>query len=195
MEEIRPPQPLVDYDANQLRSQSGAALSPAQIETIVVAAYREYSAGVLRYACALGKNRELAQEAVQEVFLRYYIAQLKGQQILNGKAWLYRAARNYVLDRLKEYATRNCVSLVDGELQALPDGGADPEMREQTAEMFRRAAGTLSTRELECLQLRSEGLNYREIAGALNLRIGTVGTLLARGLKKFRTVAAQYQKN
>ena len=36
------------------------------------------------------------------------------------------------------------------------------------------------------MQLRLEGLGYEEIADVLQIRSGTVGALLARGLKKIR---------
>ena len=53
-------------------------------------------------------------------------------------------------------------------------------------EITRQALGGLSPRELECLRLRQDGLNYKEIAKVLGIDSGTVGALLARGLKKIR---------
>jgi RNA polymerase sigma-70 factor (ECF subfamily) len=47
-----------------------------------------------------------------------------------------------------------------------------------------RALSRLSPQERQCLDLRSEGLSYREIGGILGIRIATVATFLARGIQK-----------
>ncbi len=57
----------------------------------------------------------MAQDALQEVFLRFFIARSSGQDIQNGKSWLYRVLRNYLLDRVKEAAFKNRASLEEAE--------------------------------------------------------------------------------
>jgi DNA-binding CsgD family transcriptional regulator len=42
----------------------------------------------------------------------------------------------------------------------------------------------LSPQELRCWTLRAEGLRYREIAEILEIRTGTVATLLVRAAEK-----------
>ena len=44
----------------------------------------------------------------------------------------------------------------------------------------------MSDRERSLLLLRAEGFSYREIARALELNEGSVGTLLARAQRSFR---------
>ena len=44
----------------------------------------------------------------------------------------------------------------------------------------------LAPREFECLRLRTEGLDYNEIANAMSIRPGTVGALLHRVGQKMR---------
>jgi RNA polymerase sigma-70 factor, ECF subfamily len=179
-----------------LRSESGlkngaqplaGARPSAEIEQEVLAAYDQFAANLFRYALALGRDAGLAQDAVQEAFLRYFLALLKGEVIYQSKSWVFRVARNYVLDRLKEYAYRNCVSLDAKEIENLPD---PRQAREDHVweEQFNQALGSLSPRERECLRLRAEGLKNKEIAEVLNLRLGTIGTLLARGLNKIRRI-------
>jgi RNA polymerase sigma-70 factor, ECF subfamily len=163
-----------------------------EIEQEVLAAYDQFAANLFRYAFALGRDTGLAQDAVQEAFLRYFLALLRGEVIYHDKAWIFRVARNYVLDRLKEYAHRNCVSLDAKEIASLPDprqAGEDYAWEER----FNQALGALSPRERECLRLRAEGFKNKEIAEVLNLRLGTIGTLLARGLNKIRRICDQYQ--
>jgi RNA polymerase sigma-70 factor (ECF subfamily) len=185
---------LPETVARAEESVSVTARTPAEIESQVLAAYESFAASLFRYSRALSRDSQTAEDTVQEVFLRYYLALVRGDKILSGKAWLFRVARNYLLDRAKEYAARNCVSLGECAADALPDAQQNPEADQQRAEMLRRALAQLSSRETECLRLRAEGLNYQEIAHVLNLRTGTVGTLLARGLKKIREAVTRYRE-
>ena len=47
-----------------------------------------------------------------------------------------------------------------------------------------KAMKCLSPQERHCLDLRSEGLCFREIAEVLSIRISTVETFLDRGIRK-----------
>ncbi|MCI0420670.1 MAG: RNA polymerase sigma factor [Acidobacteria bacterium] len=123
------------------------------------------------------------QILLQEVFLRYFIARSSGQEIQNGKAWLYRVLKNYLLDRVKEAAYKNKASLEEAE--TIPDI-TDPEQEYLRAFTRKRILEVLAPRELECLQLRAEGFDYKEIAQILRVRSGTVGATLARALNKIR---------
>ena len=125
----------------------------------------------------------MAQDALQEVFLRFFIARSSGQDIQNGKSWLYRVLRNYLLDRVKEAAFKNKASLEEAE--TIPDA-SDPEQEYLRAFTRKQILEVLAPRELECLQLRAEGFDYKEIAQILSVRSGTVGATLARALNKIR---------
>jgi RNA polymerase sigma-70 factor, ECF subfamily len=194
---------LAGFDASGLRkarqAESGDKPQPlvevrplAEIEQEVLAAYDQFAANLFRYARALGKDTELARDAVQEAFLRYFLSLSEGEIIYHNKSWIFRVARNYVLDRLKEYAYRNCISLDTKEMASLPD---PRQAREDHAweEQLDQALSSLSPRELECLRLRAEGLKNKEIAEVLNLRLGTIGTLMARGLNKIRRACNLYR--
>ena len=50
------------------------------------------------------------------------------------------------------------------------------------------AVNALPDRERRCLQLRAEGLRYREIARVLGLSLGTVANAMARALARLRRV-------
>jgi DNA-directed RNA polymerase specialized sigma24 family protein len=97
------------------------------VEGEVIDLYQDNASGLFRFAEALVRNREMAQDALQEVFLRYFVARSSGQEIQNGKAWLYRVTRNYLLDRMKEAAFKNKASLEEAEV--IPDGSSDPEQQ------------------------------------------------------------------
>ncbi len=150
----------------------------------MAALYSSQAPGLLRYAFTLNKDVCGAQDALQEIFLRYFVARTEGRQFDDPKAWLFRVLRNYLLDILKSSSVKNEVA-IDG-IQDPPDGGDDPERHYHRTEMARDLTRLLAPRELECVRLRAEGLKYGEIADVLDLRQGTVGATLARAHRKIR---------
>lgn len=179
-----------------------AQLQPGDdLEFEIAQAYLEHATAMFRYAMVTVRNREGAQDAVQEVFLRYFIARSQGQRIQTPRAWLYRVLRNYLLDSLKSAAAKKETGME--QVGHVMDGGHDPETSYQHRELARRVSALLAPRELECLRLRNEGFGYEEIASILSVRAGTVAALLSRGQKKIRkaldqpapVMAAQWVEN
>lgn len=162
-------------------TSTAAPLNPVEAEVIDL--YQQNAPGLFRFAEAFVRDREMAQDALQEAFLRYFVARSSGQEIQNGKSWLYRVLRNYLLDRVKEAAFKNKASLEEAE--TIPDI-SDPEQDYLRAFTRKQILEVLAPRELECLQLRAEGFDYKEIAQILSVRSGTVGATLARALNKIR---------
>ena len=52
---------------------------------------------------------------------------------------------------------------------------------------MRRALLHLPERQRDCLVLRAEGLSYAEIAASVGVAPGSVGTILARAERAFKT--------
>ncbi len=167
--------------------QEGARTGSEDIEAVrlaVLEAYKRYAGELSGIAIAMARNRALAQDVLQETFLRYFLTRMQGEQIADERAWLGRVMRDLILDwkRSEELAG---VALEDagGEV------GETPEERESANHGLTRAMRAihfLAPREQECLQLRAQGLAYQEIASAMDVDIGTVGALLNRAIRKLR---------
>jgi RNA polymerase sigma-70 factor (ECF subfamily) len=56
--------------------------------------------------------------------------------------------------------------------------------RAEEAALARRALEALTERDREALLMREEGLDYGEIAEALELSVGSIGTTLARARRR-----------
>lgn len=140
--------------------------------------YDCYAAKLRHYATTLVRDEGIAEDAVQEVFLRYSLMLKQGRVISAPKAWLFRVLRNYVLDLTKAAHFKNEIGMdqVPEEL----DNREDPEQQYASTEMSRRLLSSLTPRELECLRLRAHGLRYNEIAHVLSIRPGTVAAVLSR---------------
>jgi RNA polymerase sigma-70 factor (ECF subfamily) len=164
----------------------------AAIEQEVVGLHEEHSRGLLHYAASLMGSEDVAADAVQEVFLRYFVERRYGRTIESPRAWLYHVLHNYLMDRLKAFPVRR---QVDPQcLEYLPATEENPEEVAQHAEMAQHIAALLTARELDCVRLRAQGLSYNEIATVLAIQPGTVGALLNRVHRKLQESDSSPQK-
>jgi len=181
---------LSDIKTGQYVQPSAATAS--QIEKEVNDLLHLYSTTLYRYALSLSWDKALAQDGIQEAFLRFIMVRIRGQKMQNPRAWLFRVLRNYLHDCHRKSSFMPAVALK--EAVQISDACQDVEAGYLQDEAFRRALAVLSPREQECLQLRFEGFGYEEIAQILQITAGTVGTLLARGLKKIRNAGQPSEK-
>jgi len=154
-----------------------------EVEGEVAAVYGRHAAELLHYATSLARDGETARDAVQEVFLRFFVERRYGRIIEQPRAWLFQTLRNHLFDHLKSAAVQRETS--SETLDSIPDQRQSPELQ-AGSDLARKLAGLLTPREFDCLRLRAEGMAYAEIAGVLGIRSGTVGALLARVWKKAR---------
>ena len=172
----------------------GAGSPPlaAGIEREIADLFGKEAAGILRYAGALAEDPETAHDALQEAFFRFFLGRSAGQRIRSPRGWLFRVARNYVLD-LKRAGSRTDAGM--DWLRHLPSPAISPATGDS---IFDRLYGLpeigLSPREMECIRLRTEDLRYEEIARVLGLQTGTVGALLARAHGKIRKAVGRARR-
>lgn len=183
----KPPFDRNDKKAAQIK---GRPSTQRDIKVEVADLYKSLATGLFRYIMCLVRDFDLAQDAVQETFLRYYEYRLNGSSVPEGRGWFFKVARNYIIDRLRTARTERSVGLEEG--LSRPDNRNSPYEAFVRMEALDRLSDLLTTRELECLQLRAEGFKYKEIAGILNIEPGTVGATLAHGLKKIRSLNVHY---
>jgi RNA polymerase sigma-70 factor (ECF subfamily) len=156
----------------------------AGIEREIAELFEREAGGIFRYARGLGMDREMADDALQEAFFRFFLCRSAGQEIRSPKGWLFRVVHNYVLDQHR-LGSRNKVGIES--LDNLPCPAHHSESYSRVSDLLRELPQIgLSPREMECVRLRTEDLSYEEIAGVLGLQAGTVGALLARAHGKIR---------
>jgi RNA polymerase sigma-70 factor (ECF subfamily) len=180
-------------DANLAFGTSEPALSTSQpadlsLQARVLELYDQLRAPVFRYLVCLGSGRDDADEIVQETFLRAYKHLRQGGEAENLRGWLFRVAHNIAINQLKKQRRLNTgtTELVDMAF-SVADPSPDAEAVLLSGERLRHifaAMKTLSPQERECVNLRSEGLRYREIADVLGIGISTVADSLRRAIAK-----------
>ena|SRR5688572_30473661 len=133
-------------------------------------------------------DRPECEEVLQEAFLRLSAHDVMARPDEEIAAWLRRVAVNLAFNRRRDQARFVARQERIGRLEQ-NGHGADPAVavlqREDQAEV-RRALAELPDRQRECLLLRHSGYSYAEIAATLEVAVGSVGVLLARGEKAFR---------
>jgi RNA polymerase sigma-70 factor (ECF subfamily) len=145
--------------------------------------FREYHQPLVRYLTRRLGDRDWAEEVAQETFLRA----VKQESIVSERSWLFAVATNLVRDEArKDIRRRKRLELL--REQARADDVVQPEpltmeIAEEAA-LARKALDMLTERDREALLMREEGLDYTEIAAALELSFGSVGTTLARARRR-----------
>ncbi len=142
-----------------------------------------------RYLLTLGLYPPQAQEAAQEVFLRLYAAQRKGEEIQNPRAWIFRVAHNL---GLKIRARQNSEEHFNPELRSrsttlTPTPESELLERERMTR-FHAAVQGLREQQRRCLFLRMEGLRYPEIGSTLGISASAVGEFLRRAMVRLKKV-------
>ena len=144
--------------------------------------FRAYHQPLVRYLTRRLGDRDWAEEVAQETFVRA----LRQTSLTNERAWLFAVATNLVRDEARrDIRRRRRLTLLAAEVreheQVEPES---PLERAQEAALARRAVDGLAERDRLALLMREEGLNYEEIAEALGLSLGSIGTTLARARKR-----------
>ena len=137
------------------------------------------------YARVVGiANRVLAdpheaEDVAQDVFIDFH--RLHSASAQYAPAWLHRAAAHASLNRLRgarRRQKREVAQAMEEEERAV-----DPQKQLEVSEdrrHVRQALGRLAPKPAAALAMRASGLSYAEVAQALGVGIGQVGTLLRR---------------
>lgn len=120
-----------------------------------------------------------AEDVAQEVFIDFH--RLHSATAQYAPAWLHRAAAHASLNRLRGARRRQKREFA----QALDEGERtlDPQKQVEVDEdrrQVRVALGRMAPKPAAALAMRASGLSYAEVAEALGVGIGQVGTLLRR---------------
>jgi RNA polymerase sigma-70 factor (ECF subfamily) len=127
-----------------------------------------------RYARALTRDKELADDLVQDTLVRA----LRSEHLFHGgelRSWLYTIMTNLNRNRLRSLARRPTLMAID-ENDALEASGTEAGARD-----IERALDSLAEDQRTALLLVVlEGMSYREVAEVQGVPIGTVMSRLAR---------------
>ena len=136
---------------------------------------------LFRYAYRLTGDTDAADDMAQESFVRLLDHGIPTEQ---ADTWLFTVITNLVRQGGRKTARQK------GLLSIYPVAPAAPALPDEAAERAERvravqaALGTLPPRDQQMLLMRQEGFSYAEIARAVGVAPGSVGTLLVRALER-----------
>jgi RNA polymerase sigma factor (sigma-70 family) len=160
-------------------------------------AFLSLEAPLLAYALRLLKEPAMAQDVVQEAFVRLH-TEFKGVQ--EPRRWLYRTVHNLALNQLRKDSKvvplhppsddPSHPEMDPADPQLLPD---EEIVRIENIGLVRLCLGTLDERSRELVRLKfHDGLSYKEMAERTGLTVSHVGYLLHHALK---AIEGQLMKN
>ena len=136
-------------------------------------------------------NQADAEDMAQQVFLKLYHTpkRIEVETEANVIGWLYRVAVNTGYNALRSRQRRITWQAKLARLWPFEPAAPDPTHaveQQETKARVRQILMTMKPRQAKLLLLRHSGLSYQELAAALDLAPGSIGSLLTRAERAFR---------
>jgi RNA polymerase sigma factor (sigma-70 family) len=135
---------------------------------------------LLRYAFGLLGRRELAEEVVQDAFLKLHE---HWDEVEIPRAWLFRCVRNFSFNILRK-SKRESLEEAAGEREAAQESPDDELGKMEAVGMIQMLVSEMEERDQKMVQMKYfQDLKYQEIAERLEMSVGNVGYRLHHLLK------------
>jgi RNA polymerase sigma-70 factor (ECF subfamily) len=149
--------------------------------------YTRYSARLYGF---LRAQLPTASDA-EDLFHETMMATLESDEVTfvgaSFKTWLFRIARNRVLNRLRSTARGEAAKVrLSGAEEPAPPSAEDRVVRAQMVDALERAVKRLPATLSDVYHLRSSGLSYEEMATVLEIPLGTIKSRMNQMVKVLR---------
>ena len=149
--------------------------------------------GVIRVVQRMCGDVQLAEDAAQEAFIRAWVNLPTYNPLSPLRNWLYRIAVNSALDMMRKKTTD---PVDDEEMLMIADQSPGPEatlIQNERIALLQKAVQSLPDAARSVLVLKEYGeLSYQEIAGVLDIPIGTVMSRLNYARNRLRELLKVY---
>lgn len=166
----------------------------ASDEVAFAALFRLFYGALYKFAIHYVHQHEIAEELVNDVFVKLWKQRLTLEEIENLESYLFVAVKNSALNYLKQYShyhidvdEKNTFGLI-----SVHDPQKDLEWKELYFKM-QQAVNQLPEQSKAVFRLvREEGFRMKQVADILGISSRTVETQLYRAVKKLDAVLSQY---
>jgi RNA polymerase sigma-70 factor (ECF subfamily) len=148
--------------------------------------FQQHWERVYRFLFRLTGDHAEAEDLALETFLRLWQRPPANPDGLGG--WLFRVAANLGYNALRASHRRSGYETRAGQEPLFSTETPDPASELEALDarqLTRHVLEKMSQRQAQLLLLRHSGLSYQEIAAALGIAPGSVGTLLVRAEQEF----------
>lgn len=137
---------------------------------------------VYRYVLRLTGDSDTAEDVAQEAFVRLLRQSLPEGEV---RPWLFTVATNLVRDGARKTERRIRLLAAAPPLVSRPMAADEKVEQKESVGAVRIVLDQLPERDQQLLLMREEGFKYEEIARVIGVAPASVGTLIARALRKF----------
>jgi len=164
----------------QLRIANGEEAALAEL-------YRHFHKKLQHFSKALVRSGEIAEEVVEDVFVKLWSRRDKINEIENLRVYLYVAVKNRSLNILSHKAHELITASFD-HLDIEINTTADPYELMVTSEMMQRINTSIEGLPPRCKMIfkliREDRLKYKEVAQILNISVNTIDAQMAIAIRK-----------
>ncbi|MCK5399999.1 MAG: sigma-70 family RNA polymerase sigma factor [Flavobacteriaceae bacterium] len=149
--------------------------------------YENYSGSLLGVIHKITKDRALAEDALQESFIKIW---KNAEKYDSNKAklftWLYRIARNTAIDKLRSHNIKFTkeIQIADTNVYKLSTSG----LNQDTIDLKKHVASLETKYQIVLKALYFEGMTQQEASEELSIPLGTIKSRLKIGLRELKKI-------
>lgn len=153
--------------------------------------YQVFSKRLHHFARVITRSPEVAEEIVEDVFVKLWSNRHRINEVENLTVYLYVAVKNRSLNAISQKASELIKAPFDDLDIEAAQVVSDPYNLLVTAEMMKRMQQAVDNLPPRCKMIfklvREDGLKHREVAEILNISHNTVDVQMAIAIKKICT--------
>lgn len=154
--------------------------------------FKHYHKYVYTAGRKLTHSSEMAEEVVQDIFLKIWLNREKLGDLQNFAAYLNRLVRNYSLNLLRQMA-QHAKSVEILQRSEVDESTLEVLNHRETLKILDEALQALSPQQRKAYELcHLDGMRYSEAASAMNVSAETVHTHMKQALRKIRVHFRRY---
>ena len=155
--------------------------------------YKTYAAQTFSLAFKYLLNKELAEDAVQNLFLKLWLKKEEIDETKPINRYLFTMLKNDLLNTLRDskkniYLLEDCLSMV----LELEDNSQNENLKQEQMNIIQQALEQLSPQRRKDFEMKVSGkYSNQEIADKLNLSINTIKFQYSQSLKQIRATVGE----
>lgn len=155
--------------------------------------YKTYAAQTFSLAFKYLLNKELAEDAVQNLFLKLWLKKEEIDETKPINRYLFTMLKNDLLNTLRDskkniYLLEDCLSMV----LELEDNSQNENLKQEQMNIIQQALEQLSPQRRKVFEMKVSGkYSNQEIADKLNLSINTIKFQYSQSLKQTRATVGE----
>lgn len=184
----------ISFSDNSVDDKTLFILCKQQDKEAFTVIYHRYHRYLYALAVRFLKDNDMAEDAVQQVFVKLWEIIQEVDIEINVKNYLYSMTKNYILNQFRKHRETVSVNYADAQVD-IADTEADIVRvmeNEELNKLLIKGINSLPTQKKEICKLKLDGnLSNQEIADQTGLSINTVKSHYQESLKMLRVYFKQ----